>query len=187
MRKSCHLGVSLIALLLSILLSTGARAQDCTCNAATFPINPNLSIAGPPAWTVGGTIQDTGKVDGTCPRGGCLNPKGCAHSLFVDVWVKFPIAYATSSPPQPPSLNVIVRDGEGKKISLPIGPTGVRTTDGQPPQSVIMEFRSPLTMFSPCNLGTGTGGGSFSLEWTPPGGGPARTSGSVTVTCGGCG
>jgi hypothetical protein len=187
MRKSCHLGVSLIALSLSILLNTGARAQDCTCNAATFPINPNLSIAGPPAWSVGGTIQDTGSAAGTCPRAGCVNPKGCSHSLLVDVWVKFPIAYATSNPPQPPLLNVIVRDGEGKKISLPIGPTGVRTTDGQPPQSVIMEFRSPLTMFSPCNLGTGTGGGSFSLEWTPPGGGPAMTSGSVTVTCGGCG
>jgi hypothetical protein len=166
----------LVAALFGALSSL--RAQ-CVCQPTTTTNNPLIAVIGPPAWQVGGTIQDVGTIHGVCPREGCENPRPCGHNLLVDIYVTFP---AASDPV--PVLTLVLKTSNQFVGSFPIQPSSaVANANG----TNTFHYAAPMYFDTPCDTGSGSQSGTFELQWTPPGGGAPTSSGSVTMTCSRCG
>lgn len=154
---------------------------DCDCTSTTVPVNPNLNGG---TWSVTGTIAVDPLItdrNGRCLKAGCQPPpeKSCKHPLNVNITVTFPTAAVP-----PPSGSVKITSLSGETATFGLSPTGVTIVGANTVYSYVFN----ITLESPCKAGTtDPTGGSFSLEWTPPGGGAATSSGSVATTCGGCG
>jgi hypothetical protein len=163
-----------IASILVFLLVAASLRSQCGCGATTIPVNPMPSIPGPPAWSVSGTITDTGTTSGTCiaPQP-CPGPKvPCKHNLFADMSIRFP---AGTNPP--PVLRVKISDGVNV-VGADLPPSsGVVNGDG----TWTFRYQYPLYVELACGQN-----GSISLTWSMPGGAPGNQSGSVTLTCGNC-
>lgn len=166
--------MKIVAYVVAFLLLGMSTCAQCACGANTIPVNPNLVIAGPPAWSVGGTVTDTGTLPGVClAPPPCPGPKQpCKHNVFADVWIKFP---ANTNPL--PVLTVKISDGTNAvSFDLPAS-SGVVNPDG----TWTLKYQYPLYVELACGQH-----GLITFNWSMPGGAPANQSGSVTLTCGNC-
>lgn len=119
--------------------------------------------------------------NGRCEKTGCQppDPKTCKHPLLVDIRVTFPNGAAP-----PPGGVVRITSLNGDTATFGLVPTGIAIGVANTVYSYVFN----VVLESPCKAGTeAPTGGSFSLEWTPPGGGAPSSSGSVATTCAGCG
>lgn len=176
--KTPCMRIPLLATVLGFLIADSTTGQ-CTCPASTATTNPVVTVAGPPAWSAGGTIQDAGTIDGICPRELCAPAQSCWNALSVNIWVTFPYNPPPALPLPLPSANIIIgRSSFG--VSW-----GSATNNGNGTATLSTAF--PAILNPECKTGNATEGGTFELEWVGPGGGTTVRSGSANVQCKGCG
>ena len=152
-----------------------AHAQ-CGCSASTAVTSPAISIPGPPAWAVAGTITNPSTLDGVCPREGCLNVRQCQHDLLIDVNVTFPYAPPPAAPLPVPAADVLFAT-----VKFPLQWTG---TQVHPNGTATLSSVFPLSLYTACTT-SGDSEATFLLRWTGPEG-AVINSGSATVKCKKC-
>jgi hypothetical protein len=168
----------LLAALLGFLIANSATGQ-CSCPASTATTNPAVTVAGPPAWSAGGTITDPGTLDGICPREGCGEARNCWNPLIVNIWVTFPYNPPPAPPLPLPTANIVIGHA-----SFGVS-WGSVSNNGNGTATLSSSF--PAVLNPECKTGGATAGATFELEWIAPGGGTTVRSGSATVQCKGCG
>jgi hypothetical protein len=162
---------------------------QCACQAnPMLPQNPSLTVPGPPAWSVVGTLSAGPGMPGRCNFPPFCNESArpCRYLIVANVSITFP-ASMLGPPPTFPLLTVEIAVQPPAPTPGGALPPPFRISFVPPPSSVgqylgwvTTNYNYPIELSPPC-------GGTVALNLLfgrPPG--ALSASGSAQATCGNC-
>lgn len=173
---------AILCVLATVEVLSGTLSAQCTCVAATAVTNPQINVQGPPAWTVGGLIQDLGTVPGVCIKQGCERHRSCSHTVRIEITLTYPTGTAPA-----PTLGVVLKHNNSIIGTLPFPHTSVTTNPNGATTLAWDTSANDPSFLVGCLARNQAETLAGELAFTPPGGGAPTTSGGAALTCAGCG